>query len=149
MNAISRLPVFEGLCLVRLVDPPPDLCGAGGACYSYKLEIHYHRGSPSGGEQMALYHEYCHAHQHYVARQAGFGDNIHAIFQTDEGKEFLAALEAHKADLARQGLDYVGPGGGRPAEDHAQFCAGWYYGQYPPTATIPFMAEYAAKWWPR
>lgn len=132
------------------VPAPTDCRAQGGASYNAQpREIYYRCGAPYGGEKGALYHEYCHAHQHEVARRAGLGDSVQAFLQTEEGTTFSQALDAYKDFLAKQGQTYSGPGGGTPIEDHAQFCAGWYYGDYPQTANVPFIKDYAAKWLPR
>ena len=123
---LAKLPVPDGLCLIRMPGSGPSYYDAGSRASVYVSP------SPVHGELGAISHENGHAHQHRVALDAGTSGELLGWLATAEGSSFVDIV-----GWRRDGVAWTAPcecnqncgptvGPPNPLEDAAQYIAFWY-----------------------
>ena len=166
---LERLPVVEGLCLVRLSDEsevPPNRGPCNPGCYYADLRQVWciapcDPPDVDGGETALLVSEVCHAHQHRMVLDAnvpfdenygwGVEDSIGLTYlqETNEGRSFIE-LGAWRFDNGEwiEEFEMGWSSYPNPYEDAASTCAIWYWNREYLPDYAPIRYEWAQMWLP-
>ena len=148
-DMLQRLPVVEGLCLVRAP-------GTGPSQYIARdRTVVYVSPAPASGEIGSIAHEICHAHQHRVALDAGtYPGPLLGWLASPEGTDFVE-ITGWRLDDDRW-IEQSEPwsfGYPNPLEESAQFCAAYYnasgfFDAADLRRSAPLRYEWATRWLP-
>ena len=154
---VAKLPLPEGIKLVRSSTPPPEEPGCTFACYRWQTrEVWFIRSL--GNETATLGHEVCHGNQQYTGMR--YNPSTHDWFNTPEANDFIGALNNYLNYRRTNNItspplrliDPNNPDNPQPFEAFPQVCAGWYLNfpnDLPVTSSLPYLKDFAAKWLPK
>lgn len=148
---MAKLPAISGICLLPYDEPSPCVSQHHAGCYFGLPRPPYTTPTiwigqvvDRSAELAVTSHEFCHAHQHWVADRAG----ARHWEETEEGKDFAAAWQRWQVEDPAGFKAWDQDRGSH--ENGAEVCGAWYspLGTHD-TARYPILRAWAEKWLPK